>query len=157
MHKRSEHLSQWSLVQRTTCEEHELRVQLNYSLAITQRPGLTPAGWGHKVALACPSNAYVSPELSAEEDRVQITEALDGNIRAPVTLARVVYHDAKAVDGVFFLGSRYPPGNVVLKDVECCLPYADLWSRVGCSEPNRPQLRVIPMDVGESLFTATRV
>ena len=157
MQKRSERLIKWSLVRINTVEEHKPRVQLNSSLALTQRRGLTPAGCGLKVALACPTDAYVSPELSAEEDNVQIAEALDGDIRAPVTLARVFYHDAKASDGVFFLGRRYSPGSVVLRDVQRCLPYSDLWSRVGFREPHRPQLCETPVAVRESIFTANRV
>ena len=89
MHEGSERPFQWPLVPRTMSKKDGIRVQLNKSLALTQSLGLTPSS-GFKVGLACPSNAYVSPQLSAEEDRVQIAEALDGNVRAPVTLARVV-------------------------------------------------------------------
>ena len=83
MQRRSQHLSEKPTILNPPIEENELRIQLNHSLALTEKNRVTENIPLRELFHIRPRYAYVSPELATEEHNVQIAESLDSEIRTP--------------------------------------------------------------------------
>ena len=92
MHHRGEHLGEDHAFHPVIVEDYSLRVQLDQNLAPVEIQSLSQDSRVPECFWTLPSDAYVPSEVSAEEDGVQITKGLDGEIGPPGTMTCVVQH-----------------------------------------------------------------
>lgn len=134
MQHRSEHHDETGTVYGP--EEDAVGIQPDHTLPGPQIGRVSPA-IEREGAIGFPSQTDVSFEPAAEEDLVEITESLDGQIWTPDVLPGSREPRKQTVNG-FISGSRRPALRIVMvKDFSRCLPSVQIRPIVWMSRPLR--------------------